>query len=47
MKINRLTSIALAALALALVSSQLVAQTSYSQETKPEVRSQNSGVSNK
>jgi hypothetical protein len=33
MKINRLTSIALAALALALVGSQLVAQTSHSQDT--------------
>jgi hypothetical protein len=34
MKINRLTSIALAALALALVSSQLVAQTSHSQDSQ-------------
>jgi len=34
MKLNRLTSIALAALALALVSSLLVAQTSHSQDTQ-------------
>jgi uncharacterized protein with LGFP repeats len=34
MKLNLLTSIALAALALALVSSQLVAQTSQSQDTQ-------------
>jgi uncharacterized protein with LGFP repeats len=34
MKINRLTSIALAALALALVGSQLVAQTNHSQDTQ-------------
>jgi hypothetical protein len=34
MKLNRLTSIALAALALALVSSQFVAQTSHSQDTQ-------------
>jgi hypothetical protein len=34
MKINRLTLIALGALALALVSSQLVAQTSRSQDAQ-------------
>jgi hypothetical protein len=38
MKINRLTSIALAALALALVSSQLVAQTSHSQGTQDNLK---------
>jgi hypothetical protein len=51
MKINRLTSIALAALALALVGSQLVAHTSHSQDApdnnvkkNSEVRSQKSGI---
>ena len=34
MKINSLTSIALAAMALALVGSQLVAQTSHSQDSE-------------
>jgi ketosteroid isomerase-like protein len=38
MKINRLTSIALAALALALFSSQLVAQTSHSQDMQVDFK---------
>jgi hypothetical protein len=37
MKINRLTSIALAALALALASSELGAQTSHSQDTQRSI----------
>jgi hypothetical protein len=39
MKLNRLTSIALAAFALALVSSQFVAQTSHSQDPRTTPKS--------
>ena len=38
MKLNRLTSIALAALAVAMVGSQLVAQTSYSQDPQDNTK---------